>query len=1257
MIADPPPVVEGRAPVVDASAPGVDASAPGAGAPAIDWPAELARRFPAEPGFVIPVLQFIQGTAGYLPAPAIEAAAAHLRVSPARVFGVASFYAGFHLEPRGANTVTVCRGTACHVRGSAGLLRALETHLGVTAGGTTPDRGCTLETAACFGSCALAPVIVANGRARGRQTPASARALVDGLDASGIAGGLGLATQDVAAAAVPDLAGAAPRAAGLHDLVRRTAQAREGWHRLHGGERPVISIGTATCGLAAGAGDLVPTVRTELARLGVDAAIVPVGCFGLCYAEPLLDVEVPGLPRVVYGPVAPDHVAGILAAHVVRGEPPADRALGTAGDGTIAGIPRLEDLPVMRGQVRIALRNCGLIDPTSLDHYLARDGYAGLRRALAMHPADVVEEVKASGLRGRGGGGFPTGAKWELCRAAPGSPKSLICNADEGDPGAFMDRSVLEGDPHAVLEGMTIAGFAIGAERGYVYVRAEYPLAIARLETAIGQARELGLLGPDILGSGFAFDIDIRQGAGAFVCGEETALIASLEGRRGQPRPRPPYPAVRGLFGRPSNINNVETLANVASILRQGAAWYARFGTATSKGTKTFALTGKVNRPGLIEVPMGITLGEVVRDVGGGIPGGGRFKAAQTGGPSGGCLPASLADLPIDYESLREAGSIMGSGGLVIMDESTCMVDIARYFLAFTRDESCGQCTPCREGTGRMLEILERICAGDGRLEDLPVLEQLARTVGSTSLCGLGQTAPNPVITTLRYFRDEYVEHIERGHCRAGMCPGLVVAPCAHLCPAGVEAHRYIRLVGQGDFEAAYLVVREKLPLPSVCGVACFHPCEKSCRRGDLDENVAVRALKDAAIRYGGRAEARVPAAGGPRSGRSVAVIGSGPDGLTAAYYLARRGRHDVTVLETLSEPGGMLRYAMPAGGSGEPQLRKTSPIVRALQRDLAIIEAAGVTIRTDSPSFPIEALREQGHDAILISADARAGYPDDIPDGPNGSPDGLPTPADGVFVVVGPRIGPASSVEAIARGRAAAQAIDRYLGGSGDIEEHLAPAENLSELAPLRVETGPRFRPERRGGARGGGGARDDTGAQDDAGYSREERSRRRAAVCAATCATWACNRPARRPADQPAGASSRGDPLGSSCTKSNPKRPFTHRLPSVTSESAGESTFTIRLSCTCSESVQPTPQYGQIVSVTVWRDSSQVPACRISYSERNISAPVGHTLMQLPQYTQAESLRPTSYSVDTRASKPRPATEIANVFWASTPHASTHL
>jgi NADH-quinone oxidoreductase subunit F len=1163
------------------------------------WREEIERRFPADSSLVIPVLQFVHDAAGYLPGAAVRATAEHLRVSPSRVFGVASFYSQFHFEPRGAHTITVCRGTACHVRGSGSVLRQLEEHLGVRAGETTPDLQVTLETVACFGSCALAPVVVSDGRVHGRQTGSKARVLVEAARTTERR-----PAEPVSGAALPEMQRAVtPGDAGPVDLDRRIARAREAWTLLQEGDQPVIAIGTATCGLAAGAGEVRDALRAELARLGVSAQVVPVGCIGMCFAEPLVEIRAPGLPRVTYQRVSPGALGEILESHLVRGEPSARHALGVAGDATLPGIPRLADLPVMRLQVRNALRNCGVVDPTSVDHYLARDGYAGLRRALAMQPDEVIAEVKASGLRGRGGGGFPTGAKWEFCRAAPGTTKYVICNADEGDPGAFMDRSVLEGDPHAVLEGLCIAAYAIGAARGYVYIRAEYPLAIARLDVALRQMHELGLLGANILGTGFSFDIQVKQGAGAFVCGEETALMASIEGRRGMPRPRPPFPAVKGLFDKPSNINNVETLANVAGILREGAAWFAGFGTATSKGTKTFALTGRVNRPGLIEVPMGITLGEVVNEIGGGIAGGGKFKAAQTGGPSGGCLPVQLLDLPIDYERLKEAGSIMGSGGLVIMDESTCMVDLARYFLTFTQDESCGQCTPCREGTGRMLQVLERICGGAGRPEDIPLLERLGRTVKATSLCGLGQTAPNPALTTLRYFREEYEEHIEQRYCRAGTCPALVVSPCTSLCPAGVEAHRYVREVSQGKFEDAYLVVREKLPLPSVCGVVCFHPCERSCRRGELDERIAIRALKGAAVRFGAQAEEGVPVATRRPSGKSVAVIGSGPAGLTAGYYLARTGGHAVTIYEALPEPGGMLRY-------GIPRYRLPAAV---LDRDLGIITGAGVRIETNAEIRSLDALRERGHDAIFLSSGAHAsdsigdetqvleGVTDCVQllrDVASGAPvvvgrrvavvgggnsaidaartalrigagevtvlyrrdrDAMPadeheidqailegvrletlvapvsvrragdsldvtctrirlgaidasgrrrpepiagsaftvgydtvlsavgqhpavpaewgvevghgdritvipgtlrTAVEGVFAGGDAVLGPASVIAAMTHGRAAAQAIDRYLGGSGDIDEHLAPAEIVSELPPMPVETDDRFRP-----------------------------------------------------------------------------------------------------------------------------------------------------------------------------------------------------
>jgi NADH-quinone oxidoreductase subunit F len=509
-------------------------------------------------------------------------------------------------------------------------------------------------------------------------------------------------------------------------------------------------------------------VQSELEKSKLRATIVPVGCIGICYLEPLLDIQQPGKPRICYGEMTPEKAREIIACYLVNDDPRPDLALGTLGEGEISGMPPLFDLPMLKPQVRIVTRNLGLINPEDINHYLAAGGYEGFQKALALDPNAVIEEVIKSGLRGRGGAGFPTGQKWRFARQATGSPKYLICNADEGDPGAFMDRSVLEGDPHTVLEGMLIAAYAIGASHGYIYIRSEYPLAIRRISVALEQMSSCGLLGEKILGADFSFDIQIKEGAGAFVCGEETALIASIEGKRGMPTSRPPFPATSGLWGKPTNINNVETFANLPPIMTRGADWFAGF------GTKTFSLTGKVKRSGLIEVPMGMSLGEVVFSIGGGILEDRKFKAVQTGGPSGGCLPASLANLPIDYESLAEAGSIMGSGGMVVLDDETCIVDIARYFLAFTQSESCGKCPPCRLGTKQMLAILEDICEGKGSLGDIELLGELAQAVKAASLCGLGQSAPNPVLSTMRYFRAEYDAHINEKRCPAGVCRELI---------------------------------------------------------------------------------------------------------------------------------------------------------------------------------------------------------------------------------------------------------------------------------------------------------------------------------------------------------------------------------------------------------------------------------------------------------------------------------------------------
>ncbi|HDN19773.1 MAG TPA: NADH-quinone oxidoreductase subunit NuoF [Candidatus Acetothermia bacterium] len=518
-----------------------------------------------------------------------------------------------------------------------------------------------------------------------------------------------------------------------------------------------------------------------------EVRIVETGCMGPCELGPVMLVYPEG---TFYVKVKPEDAEEIVVEHFLKGRP-VQRLLWAEG----APAPR--EIPFFARQKKVVLANCGIIDPEEIEEYIAAGGYAALGKALTeMSPDEVIEEIKRSGLRGRGGAGFPTGVKWELVRKAPGSEKYVICNADEGDPGAFMDRAILEGDPHAVLEGMAIAAYAVGAKRGYIYVRAEYPLAIQRLKRAISQAREYGLLGDDIFESGFSFDVELRMGAGAFVCGEETALIASIEGRRGEPRPRPPYPAQSGLWGKPTLINNVETFANVRHIILKGADWFSSLGTQTSKGTKVFALAGQVRNTGLVEVPMGITLRELIFEVGGGVPKGQKFKAVQIGGPSGGCLPEELLDVPVDYESLREHGAIMGSGGVIVLDDSACMVNVAKFFLQFTADESCGKCTPCRVGTQMMLEILNRITEGEGTEEDLARLEELAQLVKSASLCGLGQTAPNPVLSTLRYFRDEYLAHIRDKACPAGVCPALIhyeIDPelcrgcdaCRRACPTG----------------------------------------------------------------------------------------------------------------------------------------------------------------------------------------------------------------------------------------------------------------------------------------------------------------------------------------------------------------------------------------------------------------------------------------------------------------------------------------
>ena len=579
----------------------------------------------------------------------------------------------------------------------------------------------------------------------------------------------------------------------------------------------VVRVGLASCGIAAGGIEVYDTLNSEIDRRHLDIELKQTGCMGMCYNEPLVEVSLPGQSNVVYGKVTPDKARRIVEEHVIGGKPVTEwiviaDGMKTEGEGFLAK------------QKKIVLRNCGIIDPECIDDYLAAGGYKAIEKVLkSMSPLEVIEEITRSGLRGRGGAGFLTGLKWRLTRESPGTQRYVICNADEGDPGAFMDRSVLESDPHSVLEGMLIAGYAMGASEGYIYARAEYPLAVKRLWIAIAQAEEHGFIGENIVGSGFDFEIKIREGAGAFVCGEETALIMSIEGKRGMPRTRPPFPSQSGLWGKPTSINNVETFANVPWIILNGADSYNIYGTEKSKGTKVFALAGKIARGGLVEVPMGITLKEIVLDIGGGISSGKAFKAIQIGGPSGGCIPASLGDTPVDYESVAKTGAIMGSGGMIVIDEETCMVDVAKFFLDFTRKESCGKCTFCRIGIQRMLEILERITSGRGKEGDIELLSELANNVKRASLCGLGQTAPNPVLTTINYFRDEYEAHIYEKRCPAKKCRELIsYKVLAEKCPGCGLCVRYCPTAAiSGERKHPYIIDPDKCIHCGLCMSVC----------------------------------------------------------------------------------------------------------------------------------------------------------------------------------------------------------------------------------------------------------------------------------------------------------------------------------------------------------------------------------------------------------------------------------------------------
>lgn len=738
----------------------------------------------------------------------------------------------------------------------------------------------------------------------------------------------------------------------LRQYARRLAAAQRRF-------RKIIVVSSGTCGRARGSAELARGLRKALKRhqLTHRIGLRVSGCIGYCESEPNLLILPDGL---FYQKLKPQDAEEIVRETII-----ADRVLDKflyTDAGTGKGAFKLSAVPFYARQMRLISGANQLLDPESIEDYIANGGYQALAQVLTrMSPEQVVAEVKKSGLRGRGGAGFPTGLKWETCRRQPGDTKYVICNADEGDPGAYMDRSLLEGNPHAIIEGMLIGAYAIGAGQGYIYVRTEYPLAVRNVGIALKQARALGLLGKNILGTDFNFDIQVARGAGAFVCGEETALIASIEGKPGIPTQRPPYPAQSGLYGKPTNINNVETWATVPTIIQMGGAKFSRIGTETSKGTKIFSLVGKVKNTGLVEVPMGTSLKELVYDIGGGITNDGRLKAVQIGGPSGGCIPRELTHLPIDYESLKDAGAMMGSGGVIVMDENTCMVDVAKYFMNFLREESCGKCTSCREGTQRMWEILDRITRGKGTMADIEFLEELATVVKDASMCGLGQSSANPILTTLKYFRSEYEAHVRQKRCPASVCAQIVSSPCQHACPISTEAPQYIGAIARGEFGRAYELIVKDNPLLTVCARVCHHPCEQKCRAGQGGEPIAIRELKRFAADYGQGRRPFVQRAA--PSGPQVAVIGSGPAGLMAAWELVKKG-YRVTIFEAQPVAGGMLSLAIP-----EFRLPR-----RELMRDIERIISAGVNIEVGKrlgSDFSLDDLFRSDYKAVFIAVGA----------------------------------------------------------------------------------------------------------------------------------------------------------------------------------------------------------------------------------------------------------------------------------------------
>ncbi len=726
---------------------------------------------------VIPILQAIQKQYNYLPEEALKQVCDSTEITPAEIVGVASFYSQFRFQPAGKHLVKVCVGTACHVKGAGLVYDSLKRALKIPESqDTDPDRLFTVEKVSCLGCCTLAPVVQIDNSTYGHVTPASAASILE----------------DFKERAMGD---------GSKQKSPAAQSAMQG----------EIRIGLGSCCMASGSDDIRQAVEETVYQDELNVHIKHVGCVGMCHQVPLVEILPEGKPAQMYAKVNPADIRHIIEKHF---QPPGFmNRLKNNFNNIIASLQQVDGgvnierfsinirekhvMAFLGNQIPIATEHRGIINPVDLEEYLKRGGFNGLKKALAMQASEIIEEVKSSGIKGRGGGGFPTGIKWEIVSRQIAAVKYLICNGDEGDPGAFMDRMLLESYPFRVIEGMLIAARATEATHGYFYIRAEYPLAVKRIREALDICKEKGFLGDNILDSGFGFDIRIKEGAGAFVCGEETALIASMEGKRGFPRLRPPYPAESGLYGKPTLINNTETFAQIPYILSHGYHKFASIGTAQSKGTKVFALAGKINRGGLIEVPMDISMRQIVEDIGGGVQNGRKLKAVQIGGPSGGCIPHFLADRPIDFESLGEVGAMMGSGGLVVLDDTDCMVDIARYFLSFTQNESCGKCTFCRVGTKRMLDIMDKVCEGKAVIKDLEELETLAHLTKKGSLCGLGKTAPNPVLSTLTYFKEEYLAHIN-GTCPSGKCKPLITYSvndkcigctiCAQQCPVDAIA-------------------------------------------------------------------------------------------------------------------------------------------------------------------------------------------------------------------------------------------------------------------------------------------------------------------------------------------------------------------------------------------------------------------------------------------------------------------------------------